>query len=428
MDNRELTKQFKENKEYYEATRLFKGLWEDEQSHWDGWNYAHCLYLQNLFDDAYNVSKQVYKDAPWFLYNRNLLVRIINDKLFRTTKDSYNSTEIDELFDGVDFTYELLPDDEKSRIEFSVFRNIKIARKYSNKMPYEQILKAFSYLDINLISDKPYTIKFKGREKEIQSNKEAYYSYKTKALLSLGKYEACVECCDEAYENITKFHHDNDVWLMDRKIQALAALGDIDAAIEKSRKLVMLKNNWFLKYSLAQLLIKKGNKDEAMALMCRAAYTREPMEMKVNLLVQLGDLINNEEMKKLHYLFSESIRLENEWNIPNDLQIKLSAVEKKRINKRELEDFWLKTIQDYYGIHFGFVEKISDNSKFGFIKSDNHSFFFRTSNVINGKIKENYKVNFIVVASWDRKKEIETRESDYIFILKQSNSKEHVYR
>ena len=48
MDSRELAKQFKDNKQYDEAVPIFKKLWEDEASHWDGWNYAHCLYLQNL--------------------------------------------------------------------------------------------------------------------------------------------------------------------------------------------------------------------------------------------------------------------------------------------------------------------------------------------------------------------------------------------
>ena len=421
MDNRDLAKQFKENKQYDEATSLFKDLWEDEKSHWDGWNYAHCLYLQNLLEAAYGISKQVYEKEPWFGYNRNLLVRIINDKFFRTTKDSYTNSEIDELFDGVDLTYKLLADEKKSQIEFSVFRAIKLSKKHSNKMPYERIIKALSYVDINLISDRPYTIERKGRDEEIQSNKEAYYSYKTRALLTLGQYEACIECCDEAYENITKFHHDNDIWLMDRKMQALAALGDIDAAIEKLRNLVMVKNNWFLKYSLAQLLLKKGIKDEAIVLMSCAAYTRDPMEMKVNLLVQLGDTIDDKEVKELHYLLSEAIRLENEWNVPNDLQIKLSGIEKRSVNKGDLNNFWLKTIQDYYGVHCGIVEKISDNSKFGFIKSGSSSYFFKKSNVINGRIRNNDKVNFILVKSWNHKRKIETQEGDYVFIKKGYN-------
>ena len=41
-------------------------------------------------------------------------------------------------------------------------------------MPYERTIKALSYVDINLISDKSYTIERKGRDEEIQSNQEAY--------------------------------------------------------------------------------------------------------------------------------------------------------------------------------------------------------------------------------------------------------------
>lgn len=364
------------------------------------------------------MSKQIYEKEPWFLYNRNLLVRIINDRFFRMAKDNYSSIEIDELFNYVDFTYELLPNDKKAQIEFSVFRTIKLAKKHSNKMPYERIIKTLSYLDIDLVSDKPYTVEIKGRTKEIQSNKEAYYSYKTKALLSLEQYDDCIECCDEAYERITKFHHDNDIWLMDRKMQSIAALGDIDAAIEKSRNLVLVKNNWFLKYSLAQLLLEKGITDEAIVLMCRAAYTRDPVEMKINLLVQLGDLIREQAIKEAHYLFAESIRLEKEWSIPNDLQYKLNGIEKRIVNQIELKNFWLKTIQDYYEVCSGTVERISDNSKSGFIKSDNNFYYFKTANIVNGRVRKNDKVNFVVVASWDHKKETESQEADYVFIQK----------
>jgi len=77
----------------------------------------------------------------------------------------------------------------------------------------------------------------------------------------------------------------------------------------------------------------------------------------------------------------------------------LSGREKTSVNKGDLNNFWLKTIQNYYGVHCGIVEKISDNSKFGFIKSGNNLYFFRTSNVVNGRIRNNDKVNFTLVKS-----------------------------
>lgn len=418
MDNRVLAKQFKDNKQYDEAAILFKKLWEYENSHWDGWNYAHCLYYQNLLNTAYEVSKQIYEKEPWFLYNRNLLVRIINDKFFRTAKDDYSSIEIDELFNYVDYIFELLPDDKKTQIEFSVFRTIKLAKKYSNKMPQERILKALSYLDINLVSDKPYTFELKGREKEIQSNKEAYYSYKTKALLAINEYEACIECCDEACEKISKFHHDNDIWLMERKMQSIAALGDIDAAIEKSRKLVLLKNNWFLKYSLAKLLLNKGLNDEALIYFLRAAASHDPIEMKVNLLVQIGDLLADPELKTMHYLLAESIRIEKDWSIPIELSKRLNDIQRQKINSRDLEKIWIKKIQQYYGTHTGLVDQINDKTHTGFIKCGVDTFYFKFNSVVNGKIQINEIVNFVVIESWDLKKNKEAKEAAYIFIQK----------
>lgn len=418
MDNRELAKQLKENKQHDEAAILFKNLWEDEKSHWDGWNYAHCLYLQGLLNEAFDVSFQIYKDNTAFLYNRNLLVRIINDKYFKTTKENYTSEEINSLFDYVDMTYEILPNDKKMQIEFSVFRTIKIAKKHSNKMPYERVLKVLSYLEIDNVSDQPYSVEIRGKSKEIQSNKETYYAYKTKALLSQKEYEACIECCDEAYEKIQKFHHDNDIWLSERKMQSIAALGDLDTAISNARQLILLKNSWFLKYSLAQLLSQKGSNEEAIVLLCRAAHTRDPIEMKVNLLVQLGDLIDEKDVRESHYLLAKSIRLEQDWSIPNELQFRLNEVVQRDVNLLELKNFWLKKIQEYYGSHFGKIEKILDNTSAGFIKENGRSYYFKTNNVINGKVRANDVVTFVLVDSWDRKKEMKSHEADYILIQK----------
>lgn len=423
MDNRELAKQFKDNKQYDEAVVIYKRLWEEENNQWDGWNYAHCLYLQGLLDSAFDVSYPLYKKHVCFLYNRNLLVRIINDKYFKRTKDSYTSFEINELFDYVDMTYELLPDDKKMQVEFSAFRSIKIAKRHSNKMPYEKVLKVLSYLEIDVVSDQPYSVEINGRFKEIQSNKEAYYSYKTKALLALGDYSACIECCDEAYKKISKFHHDNDIWLSKRKMQAIAALGDIDTAIYNARNLVLLKNSWFLKYSLAQLLLKKGMIDEAVVFLCRAAHTRDPIEMKVNLLVQLGDLIDDKDIRDSHYLLAQSIRIEQDWTIPNRLELLLKDVAKREINLLDLKKFWLKKIQDYYGIHKGNIERLSDNSRTGFIRTDQASYYFRSNNVINGRVRKGDHVIFVLVESWDHKKKLKSQEADYVFIQKATNGK-----
>lgn len=416
MNNRELAKQFKNNKQYDEAANLYKELWIEEKLKWDGWNYAHCLYLQGVLDTAFDVSLEVYRDNSDFLYNRNLLVRIINDKFFKTTKSSYSSHEISELFDYVDKTYEILPDDKKSQIEFSVFRTIKIAKNHSNKMPYERVLKILSYLVIDSVSDQPYSIEIKGKFKEIQSNREAYYAYKTKALLSLKEYQACIECCDEAYGKIEKFHHDNDIWLSERKMQSIAALGDLDTAINNARKLILLKNSWFLKYSLAQLIIKNGQNEEAIALLCRAAYTRDPIEMKVNLLVLLGNLVSGKEIKEAHYLLAKSVREEQDWSIPNDLQYLLRGVIEKDVDQSKLKRFWLERIQEHYGAHTGIVEKISDNFRSGFIKANGKNYYFKTQNALNGKVRINDEVTFVLVESWDFKRSIQSYEADYIFI------------
>lgn len=414
MDNRELAKQLKNNKQYDKAAPLFKDLWKKEQLYWDGWNYVHCLYLQGILDVAFNASFQIYKDNPGFLYNRNLLVRIINDKYFKNTKATYSSEEIYCLFDYVDMTYEILPDDRKNQIEFSVFRTIRIAKKHSNKIPFERILKILSYLQIDNVSDQPY----KGKYKKIQSNQEAYYAYKTKALFSLEEYAACIECCDEAYEKIKNFHHDNDIWLRERKMQSIAALGDLHTAIKNARELILLKNSWFLKYSLAQLLLKDGANKEAIVFLCRAAYTRDPIEMKVNLLVQLGDLIEETHIKESHFLLARLTRLKKDWSIPNDLQNRLNGVIQRDVDLLDLKKFWLTKIQDYYGCHFGTIERISDNSKSGFIKENNRTYYFKTNNVINGKVRKNDDVTFVLVESWDRKKGVKSQEADYIFIQK----------
>jgi len=69
------------------------------------------------------------------------------------------------------------------------------------------------------------------------------------------------------------------------------------------------------------------------------------------------------------------------------------------------------------GEQYGSISRLNAGGKTGFIKSGNKSCFFKVSSLIDKvQLKENLKVSFVTVESFDIKKNQQTIECAYIKI------------
>lgn len=269
----------------------------------------------------------------------------------------------------------------------------------------------------------------KGEKKsmELASDKETWYSYKSKALFKLEKYLECFEVSKTALETFSKFHYSNDVWFARRIALCKKQLGNRDEAIQELNQVLRRKKDWFIQRELAELYKEDGNFDKAFTLAIDAVNNYGDLEYKVELLCLIGELLKTRGEKERafkHYSLSRLIRINEEWKIPDKLTKALEDFRKDDIQvgklpelEKELKKYWTSLNQNRQKTDNptserikGKIDKILHNDEKGadgFIKYDgNKSVYFRVSpdDAIKSKIRSGLPVDFKILPATNGKK------------------------
>ena len=411
-----------------EALPLCKELWEafpTTHELWDAHQYAYCLKRLDKLDEAEKICESVYRDfkdvdltpeqnRP-FSYIKNLFAWVINDKYIKPIKNSdyqYNQMVLDKL----NLLFELTHDSESKVPSFAYCALTALNQliKIGDSIDYEKILRILDCLDpISLSSEARQYTDSSGKTRENASQKETFYKIKSDALLKTKRNEDCIICCNEAMETLDSFHYDNDVWFVRKIAIALDNLGNVDDAIKKLEKLIVVSDKWFLLHEIGKLYLKQDQPERALEYMLRAACTKDPEKMKVTLIESLGDLFDRLGEKTIaqdNYLYARQIRLDNDWSVREQLNRKINT--EKDVSFRDLRKSWIIKLYQLVGSKKGKVTRLFPNKKGGFIQSDK-SYYFQSKNFF-GKVdllKIGDMVEFITATSYDKKKQIETEDA-----------------
>lgn len=413
--------------QYEEALPLCKELYEafpETHELWDVQQYANCLKRLNKIDEAEQVCENIYTELNGtesvqqqnraFVYIENLYAWILNDKYVRTvTQTDYQYTEI--VLDKLSLLYKLLQDTKATKPSFSycVLTVLKQLHKDNENIDSKKSLEL-----LNLITPSELTAEAKvftdstGKTREFASPKEDYYKLKSDFLLDEKQYEDCIICCNEAMETLESFHYDNDIWFSRKISKSLGELGQIDDAISKLEKLTIISDKWFLLYEIGKYYLQLNNLDEALTYMLRAVCTKDPERMKVSLIESIGDLLTEIDDKSFaqdNYNYARQIRQNNDWSVAYSLQGKIT--EEKEVASKDIRKKWIQKLYQISGSKRGKVIKLF-NGKGGFIQAD-QSYYFQFKNFFGKSdlLKIDDYVEFIVVNSYDKKRQIETKEA-----------------
>jgi tetratricopeptide (TPR) repeat protein/cold shock CspA family protein len=188
----------------------------------------------------------------------------------------------------------------------------------------EILLNAFNSSDF---SDeiKTISIQVKGTEKdaELASNREKWLVFKTKALFALERYDNCIVACQEALEQLKRFHHGNQHWIIRRMSLCYKQKGEYNRAIHELEKLLQKRQEWFTQKELAELYFQKQLYEKALAMCIDACVNQGYSEYKTALFQLGGDIYF--AMEKNHnactmYWLAFVTRQEQSWKIPEVLQ------------------------------------------------------------------------------------------------------------
>lgn len=253
-----------------------------------------------------------------------------------------------------------------------------------------------------------------GRTYRIASDLETWYSDQSVALLRLKKYAECIECCDKALAEITRFHSNNDSWFRFRKAESLLALGRADEA--RSSVLEIL-NTGFTHWRILQCMFEferdAGNTDKAMSYAGACAISDPTHEMRVAFYPEFADFLDangRSEEAMLHRKLTELLREENGWPRKPEQEAwqytpEIAGMDKPAVLNR-LKPFW-REMRDKDKVYLtGTVDRLLGEGASGFIAADDGgSYYFNAKDMrTHGGAEIGRRVRFILVDRLDKSK------------------------
>lgn len=291
-----------------------------------------------------------------------------------------------------------------------------------NQFNAKKINELLSSLDYNLLSSKPR----KGQgENEFPSDLEKYFALKIKALLKLGKFDACIEYCNKGLELIEKFHYNNDLWFKMRIAVSEYNLDNHKKSEELLKELLESKSGydkWFLYKDIAEVYFDMENYEKAWKYAVDATfYGNEPHFLIGLYLLQARILvkINRVHEGKILAELIAAILKEQKWNEKEYSKLlsfyKIDKTTTPPVSEviKQARIFWQNEKYGNKPKSKGIIISIHKNGKIGRIKDHNNNLIeFHKKNFVE-KVKsiENLKgstVEFFTMESYDGKKVAES--------------------
>jgi|GEM_PF-645912 len=198
---------------------------------------------------------------------------------------------------------------------------------------------------------------------EMASDKEKYYSLKTKALLKLEKFSECIELCDLASNSFKEFHYNNDTWFKMRKAICYEKLGETELGEKLFHEILNTKagsDKWFLYSDIAGHYFEQAEYEKSWRYAVNAAYFGNEPQFMLNLyLLQtriLYKLNRIDEGKLLANLLAAIIK-ENDWKTKPEFA--------KLFKYYNVDENNLSSVKDYFGKAkmFWVTERYSGNKR-----------------------------------------------------------------
>ena len=415
--------ELRKTKKFSEALPLYKDIWENhpaERNEWDGWGYAFCLRKLQRTNEALEIAREVYRINSEFEQGKNLYAWCVYDiEIKKDITDIRHNEEI--FFKAASGILQLVVQDDYTPYVRTVFKVLD----YLDSKPHPQhqtTLKWLDCLDPETLSTSSFSFTDQqGKRQELSSDKEKWYALRSKTLYKLEKYADCINTCKTALHEISRFHYSNDIWFRWRIALSEENLGNNKAAIEDLKEILQYKNEWFVHFEIAKILLVRNDVQQAFYHAVEAALLAGDMAYKWDLFAVMGKILekeNHPELAAKHVALAIKVRESQDWKIPEELSVlasrlKVNTVENININNltKELKIFWSGQKYSKLPKTTGEIKTILPHGKAGFIQAENgKDYYFKIRSFREPKIQlsRGLAVEFQIEDSFDPKKQKKT--------------------
>lgn len=364
---------------------------------------AKAIYQKKKHDEAEKIYKTAYDEDPeaftiwdkrfyaWALYHLHIK----------------NPSSEDELVKSCELISELLIQEDTNKVKVCAYTTsmLKIINYFKDNA-YE-CLKWLDMLNPKLLNSNPRSMNRDGRISKFYSDKEKWYSLKTKHLLDMGEYEETIKFADEALNELDEFVNNSDIWFKWRIAIANKDLDNYDEALKYLEEIINSKNDWFILKELAEIYSLNGDYDLALKYAIDAALAKGDIKYKINLYRLLDEIFIAKDMDEDSESIVELIEaIEDDENF---VEI-----------EKELKERWVEIKFNNQQRSYGTISNILSHGKAGFIKADDGESYYFNIYEIQGdksKVKEGDYVSFFLEESFDKKKNKKTLNAVNINIV-----------
>lgn len=429
-DQLRLAFQQRKSGDYAGALSVYEGLENthaDQFSEWDAWSFAYCYRALKQYEKCLDTCRRFYARFPGHELLRQLYAWAIYYTQIARENNMPPYATLKKALDGI---WQLSPPGTPygcaERAMFKVIKHLSVI------MPpdWEEIDRLLNKMEPGKLSAETYTLDGPGgRKNELASDREEWYSWKSKALLQTGQWQACVALCTAAESAIGKWHYSNHIWFARRKAAALSRLGIMDEAKAILEKLVLQKKDWFLVQDLAEL---ESDPHKALLLCTEAALMPGDTEKMIRLFFTMAGLYNacaEPEAARQSALLCLSIRHHHDWPVPSDLEDFLlksggysNTIEPPDYYLKPLQLRWKKEMEQHQPACTGSIYRLLPNGQSGFIKPDGKGggeLYFSTRDWQGKppKIHTGMRVGYRKTLAWDKAKNRESEKAIHLHLL-----------
>jgi hypothetical protein len=304
--------------QYAAALVAYAQLWQAHPAacgEWEAWGYAYCLKQEKRYAEALDVCRAAYPRWPgspllnglyaWCIYWAELAPSPVADQA--------------RFLRAAGAVLRLCrPGDPHSAHQRAVFRVLGHLHQQAS-YPAAAVLEWTAHLDPAHLPAQPRPWTTPGGKVQVLAPPlEQYYAWRTRALLASGQPAACAALCREALAALPQFHHGNETWLARRLAQALAALGQPQAALDQLNALLARREEWFIRHEAALLHAQLGDHATALRQAAAAALAPGDPPKKLKLYHWLGQALDQAGQPGLalaHFGLEAALRRANQWPI-----------------------------------------------------------------------------------------------------------------
>lgn len=405
----------RKNGQFEEAAAEYAQIWPDGDV-WTGWGYAYCLRKLGRLQQALQIIREVYRLKSDFQYGKSIYAWILYDLHIK------NAGTADQTFlKAADAIVSLTSDQAYEATSAFVITVLHVAKVWSDAPRDLRVLEWLNKLDVNRLSVDPgKSIDEHGRQRDLASKKEQYYSLLTHSLERLERWQECFDVASRAMTDCGVLHHDNDIWFARRIALAKQQLGRPQEAVTELEHLVERKQVPFLHTDVAAAAWDAGDDARTFKHSIQALTSNQDIGFKLEaarLMAQVLWKRGEQENARNHLRLCLAVRSANGWRIPQELSVLASEWEIREWPQTpdtlldQLRLLWRNWTETLTPRLTGVVTRILPGGHAGFIKgNDNTDFYFETREwkERKSKLAVGIPVTFATKPGFDRKRQRST--------------------